>query len=384
MRRNKPRRNRTRTPQAWLLTAVLAGAVSWLSASAWAQDAAAAELSGTVLEATGAWTAAQSQDVQAFVDAQLAAFASDDAEAISAGRQAITEPLNSLKAGPAFQSQYFRLLVQRLKAGVNGWSVIGRVNATMLARRVIDPGVTEVLETGLKDDSAGVRFGAAKTLGELMPNEAMGFNDRDKARLMQVLAGAAAVEPDAFVVGKLLPAIRATGQDGVRSTLINVFNERVVLHAADPGLSYRPELTAMQEVFITGLGKFDRKQTKAFLRAAGRCLNLAAQQLDAGTIPETHRPAAQGMITQAATILDELSRSMKLPGKLPRGVAPALSAGNTGQLVEIAQQWNERLQGSPLSLTPEELSIAAPPGTPGTPEGEAEEEGDPVASSATE
>ncbi len=333
-----------------------------------AQNDETPELPEDAITAEAAWSSAQAQGVQAFVDFHLASFATDDAEAISNAREALLEPLNDLTATATFQSQYFRLLAQRLNDGLANYSVIGRVNAMMLARRVIDPNITQVLEAGMRDDNAGVRFGAAKTLGELMPNEGLNLNARDRQRLLQVLADAASAEPDAFVVGKLLPAISATGLDDVPSTLIAVFNARVLLHAADPALSYQPELGAVQELFISRLGQFTNAQRRQFLRAAQRYLHLISTQLEAGDIPDAQASTARALLTQFATILEELSRTLGLPGNLPPGVANRLAQDDFAGLIEVAAAWAERMTPPPLNFTEDDLSIAAPEA-----EGEAEE-----------
>lgn len=322
-----------------------------------------------ILEATGAWTAAQAKEAEAFVDAQLQAFQGDSAETISEARDTLRKPLNDLRAGNAFQSQYFRLLSARMQAALEKASIIGKINVMMLARNVVEPGIVRVLEAGLKEDSAGVRFAAAKSLGEMMPNSALGLSDREKERLVGVLGQAAGTETDAFAAGKMLDAMRAPALTSTRPMLLDVFNQRVVLHAADATLSYQPELSAMQDVFIKGLGGFKRDEAKVFMQAANRYLRLISVQMKAGVVPEGNQDAAKRLVNQAATILEELSRSVNLPGQMPGGVARPLAVPAWDEIIGIGDQWSERMGGPPLNLSADDLSIDAPD-APDAPEGE--------------
>ncbi len=381
--RTTARRPRSRTRSR---LAVAAGAWCALVLMALAPAALAQpdELDQTILESPGAWTNTQAAEVRAFVDGHLAEFEGEDPEAIAEAREALLKPLNDLRAGTAFQSQYFRVLSERLREKIGGFSVIGKINGMMLARRIVDRSTIDVLKIGLGDESsAGVRFVAAKSIGEVIPNSELGLSDADKRGLIEALAASASTEPDAFAAGKMLDAMRSVDL-GVRATpTLAVFNARVPLHAANPNLSYQPELTGMQDMLLRGSGEFNAAQRRSFVQAAARYLALIATQLEAGELETENKDVALRLVTQSETILDLLKREVGLQGVMPNPVARYVPVEDWAGLKEVGSGWVEKLKAhGPLNLDDDDLNIEAPGGAAPTEEAVEAGQGDGAESGA--
>ncbi|MEM7576828.1 MAG: hypothetical protein AAF328_05065 [Planctomycetota bacterium] len=317
-----------------------------------------------ILEKNGAWSAAEARTVESFIATNLEPFAEEtsDAEQVAEARDALLEPLNDLRAEAAFQSQYFRALAASLRNGQAGFAKIGRINAMMLGSRVVDAAIVPLLETGITDEAPGVRYAAARSMLVVLTNEALGLRDNEKNRLITKLGDAAGNEANGYVAGKLIEAIRATNVDAQVQILLDVFNSRVSLHAADPALTYQPELTAMQELFIEGLGRpggFGRDAARSFIQSAARYIRLTTNQLADDTVPEANQQAAVNLARQSYTVLSELAANAGQPGQRPADPVRFLP-NNAARAATLANEWPAFLAPGPLNLTEDELSIADP------------------------
>lgn len=346
---------------AWavLLLAVVLGP----AATAVAQGTADSdELPMAILAKDGAWNAAEARTVEAFIATNLEPFADEtaDAEAIAEARERLLLPLNDLRAVPAFQAQYFRALAAALRNGLGDFTKIGRLNAMMLGSRIVDASAIQLLEVGADDEAPGVRYAAARSLLSALNNEAMGLRDAEKTRLIRKLGEAAGTETDGFVAGKLIEAIRAAEVDAQSEVLLTLFNDRVSIHAANPRLTYQPELTAMQELFINGLADgFDRDAARTFIQAAARYIRLTTSQLADDSIPTGNQQAAINLANQSFTVLDTLAPNAGQPGQRPGNPARLLPA-DPSAAADLAEQWPAFLAAAPLSLNGDELGIASP------------------------
>lgn len=343
--------------RVWGAAALIAGvgALGVVSLPASAQGGAA--LPPGILERSGAWSVAEARAVEAFIERHLAAFRGEDAEAIVAAREALLGPLNVIGAEPTFLSQYFRAVAAALQNGLGDFSKFGRINAMMLGPRLVDASVVPVLEAGLSDELAGVRYAAARSIRLVLANEAMGLRSAERARVVGVLGEAASAEPDGYVAGKLIEAIELSDVADERSVLLSVFNERVPLHAADPGLSYQSELSSMQQLFIDGLGTFNPDETRLFMQSAGRYIRLASQQNAMGVLPEENLGFARELVRASYTILNQLAGDLAMAGRTPDNPA-TFGEADPQRSADLAEQWVAYLVQNPLNFTAEELSIA--------------------------
>ena len=266
---------------------------------------------------------------------------------------------------PAFLAQYFRAGAARLRAGLGNYSKVGRINAVLLGSRLLTPDVVPLLEAGLTDETSGVRYGAARSLLVVLRNEQFGLRNPDREGIARKLAQAAANEANGYVAGKLIEALRDADVPARRDLLITVFNDRVPLHAADPALTYQPELGAMQQLFIAGLGDggFQREQARQFVRAAARYLRLTTRQLADSLLDADQATAAQNLARQAQTILETLAGNANQPGQRPADLARLL-ADQPGRAAEVAEAWVAYLAPTPLDLDDDALSIAPPADQP--------------------
>ncbi|CAN0456881.1 unnamed protein product, partial [Ectocarpus fasciculatus] len=126
-------------------------------------------------------------------------------------------------------------------------------------------------------------------------------------------------------------------------------------------LTYQPELTAMQELFIEGLGNqgFGRDAARSFIQSAARYLRLTTQQIAQSKLPADQQQTAINLTTQCHTVLDTLAPNAGQGGQRPANPARFLP-DSPAQASELAEAWVAFLAPGPLSLDADALSIADP------------------------
>ena len=371
----------TRTPGRRRPAAVpLAGllALAALAATGWAGGAAAQQaLSPETVRVTGRLSDAQAQEVRDHVQRGLDTLASSgDVAAAEEARRGLVSPLTAIGATPSFVQQYGRALADGVRGLPDAAAPATRVNALLLLRVAPPQEALPVIRPALTADDPAVRFTAAKVLLDLLrspPDQAPPLGENDRRQLSDALVDAASAEPDAYVTGKLLPALAAAAGEGGLQRLLEVLNRRVALHAQNPGIGYLPELTEMSNLFLRNLGSFQRAQAEALCTAAAGHLKVAAAQLANGQVPAGGVEHARGLISQADTILRELAVSqLRLnAGQLPGAVTGSLESGDFAAIADAADAWAAAL-GVPV------VEVPAPAGEPAAAEGDAAPPADPA------
>ena len=353
-------RRRAALPLAGLL------ALAGLAATGAGGEAEAQQtLSPSTVQATGRLDEAQVREVRGHVQRGLEALAaSGDAAAAEEARRGLVGPLTAIGASPVFVQQYGRVLAEGVGALPAETAPAVRVNALLLLRAAPPQEAVPVARPALGAGDAAVRFTAAKVLLDLLrrpADQAPPLNPNDRRQLAGELAAAAATEPDAFVTGKLLPALQAAAGDAGVARLLEVLNRRVALHARSPGSGYLPELTEMSRLFLQNLGSFERAQAEALCTASAGYLKVIAEQLAANAVPADQAEHARGLAAQSDTILRELAASqLRLPARdLPGSVSGALEAGDFAAVSAAADAWAQAL-GVPVVEVPASPEAPAP------------------------
>ncbi|BAM03586.1 hypothetical protein [Phycisphaera mikurensis] len=327
--------------------------------------AAQQSLPEAIVRVDGRLSEAQVAGVRSFVDAGLEALTSaDDVEALAEARQRLTAPLTAVGATPSFVQQYGRELAQRINALPQDTPTVQRVNALLLLRTAPIREALPVIRPALQTDDAAVRFTAAKVILDLLRagGDGLQLGEQDRGALLDTLAEAASGEPDAFVVGKLLPGVQQLAGDAGRTRVIDLLNRRVEVHAANPGAGYLPELAAMSDLFLRNLGSFARADAAGLCRASARYLKLVSSQLAASALPAAEVPTARQLVTQSENILRELSTSqLGVPASaLPGRIDTAVESGDFGSVSATADAWIEALGGSNTGISAESLAVPDP------------------------
>ena len=304
----------------------------------------AQSLDRAVIAADSALTTGQTRDIEAFIDARLAAMTQDQAEAgqVSAARDALLDPLTSVQAGQVFLLNYPRMVAERVTAAFGSGSRIGRINMAVLAGRLPTAAAADVVLVGLEDAEPAVRFAAGNALVQLL-REQVELGDRRPA-LVERLRAVAPSDPSAFAAGKAIDSLRALAGDDP-GAMLEVLNARVPVHAADPRLGYLPENTVVQDLFIRLLDTQDRTQQLEFARAAARYLALVTRQLAAGGLSEDAVTTRTNFGTLLNNVLERLGGQLGVPrADLPDDATGRLGAGDFAAAQAIADAWLAALE----------------------------------------
>ena len=256
-----------------------------LVGNAAAQDGLPAELIRTEARLSDEQADRLRTYVRSGMDALLAA---EGIDATAAARQGLTGPLTAIGATPAFVQQYGRELAAQVGSLPDDATTPERVNALLLLRTTPVQEAVPVVQPSLDAADPAVRFTAAKVILDLLRTPQEGNPPLDGAtrrRLQEQLESAAGTEVNAYVVGKLLPALQTLNGDDNRSSVTATLNQRVEVHAANPETGYLPELAEMSGLFLRNLGRFQRSEAAQLCRASARYLKLVSEQLQAGLGP---------------------------------------------------------------------------------------------------
>ncbi len=340
------------------------------------------ELPSDVVRAQGMLDEGQVGQVRDYIDRGMAGLLSaEGVEGAADARTRLTQPLSAIGATPGFVQQYGRELASQVARVPADAEPAKKVNALLLLRIAPVQEAVPAVRPSLASDITAVRFTAAKVILDLLrrpQGDSPALPDAARRQLLSSLAEAAATEPDAFVVGKLLPAMQTLAGDGGRALLIETLNRRVVVHAANPGTGYLPELAAMSGLFLRNLGNFQRTEAAGLCAASARYLKLVSEQLAQSVIPADEVATARQMLSQSDNILRELATSqLGVPaGAAPGRIAPALDSGDFAAISAAAGVWLEALAGPGTGLDAEALSVPEIAGSP-APAAEAEAQSDP-------
>lgn len=311
----------------------------------------------------GRLSSAQAAQVRRFVDDTIAMLvAADDLEGAVKARNDLLAPLSAIGVSPSFAQQYGRELARGVATVPESAESSRKVNALLLLQAAPASDVLPILRSAFGSPAPSVRFTAANVAAELIGRPAdspQSLAANEQTELLNLLSEVCAREPDGFVAGKLIPAVQALAGDRARTRLIETLNQRVEVHAANPGTEYLPELSGMSRLFLQNLGNFQRAEAAGLCRVAARYLKVVSEQLAADIVPPAQRPAAQQMLTQADTILRELATSqLGVPSSAtPGSIAPLLSNQDFAGVSAAADRWLSALAGSNTGIDPASLAV---------------------------
>ena len=342
-------------------TRLLAGTAACLLGAACLQAvpaAAQSELDSTLVASEAPLDAEQTRAVEAFINARLQTFTTDDAQAIYNARVDLLAPLTRINAAGVFKISYTRLLTQQLAQQVQSFSRLGRINAQVMTASLGEADVLPIIRAGLGDDEPAVRFAAGDALIRELKRRAQASDNLPgsaRTALIDRTLEIAAAEPSPLTAGKMMDALnQLTGDNPDR--LLQVLNSRVAIHASQPTLSFAPEDLAFRGLFLNLSNQATTEQRTAFVQAAARYFKLASEQLAAGGLGADQLEARRNFGVLLNNILRSISPGMGLAQRdHPADAAPAITSGNFAEVATLADAWITALtDNSPL--TAEQLS----------------------------
>lgn len=332
----------------------LSGVLLCLSVSAMGQN----RLEPGVLANPNFWSPEERQRIETYVDRQIAAILNgDDESAVSGGRDGLIDPVNTSGVTERFVEQFAELVVSKLGPLMDAEALIVRLNAMVVCMNLTHPDALKVIEKGLADDSAGVRYPAAKALEAQLASGKLGGNQTNQ--VLTMLEKMIGRENDVHVVQPLLDAMLAAPNNS--SKVMAVLAERLDRHADRPEASYEPERNALQAVYTRLFTAPTRPeaQVKELALLSGRYMVLASQQLAAASVPAERDDSHQDIILVAASTLEFAHDNLQSREVPPPSPADAIRSENWNALVGIAQDWVTILKADPFNFTDADLKVAA-------------------------
>ena len=301
------------------------------------------------------WNADQRAEAELFVSVQLSKVLSGEESEISEGKTALVEALTFPGGTERYISQLSESIAGGMEPLMASPELMVRVNAIFVCTYLDHANALGPIETGLKDDNAGVRYHAANAMANLLAGERLTGNERTAA--LKVLVDTTVLEEDVYVVQPMLDALIRTEDDAL---VLQVLNDRVARHIGQPHKIFDGEVRALQTVYTRIITNPNPPSAlvRELAKVSVRYMRLVAEQLAAGQVPADRERSHVNMINVAATALRAAHENLAAPGFPPANPNPANPAGVRG----IANDWVEVLLKPPFGYTADDLSIEADEG----------------------
>ncbi|MEL7086966.1 MAG: HEAT repeat domain-containing protein, partial [Planctomycetota bacterium] len=290
------------------------------------------------------WNADEREQAQTFVQTQIERVMTGEESAISRGRAALVEALTFPGGTDLYVSQLSETIAQNLAPAMAADDLIVRVNAMVICTYVDHPDALPAIENGLKDPNAGVRYPAANAIANLLAGD--GLTNSQRRDALNTLKDLATREQDAFVVKPMLDALAQTQDNAL---VLDVLNDRVQLHAAQPSVVYDAEANTLQVVYtrIYTVTNPPADVVRDLAKVSARYLKLTAGQLAENSIPGDRNRSLKNIMNIAATALRATHEGLAAPGRAPDRPDPAIQQENWQRVVNIADEWVGVLQLPP-------------------------------------
>ncbi|MBB6429744.1 putative transcriptional regulator [Algisphaera agarilytica] len=340
---------RLRTISGWLICSLLL----CLTLPAISQD----RLDAGVLANPDFWAPADRQAIAAFVDRQVAAIQSGDEVAMNEGRTNLTDPPRTPGASERFLNQFSELVCEEVAPLMDSDVLKVRINSMVVCMSLPHPNGLAAIQKGLADESAGVRYPAARALEGLLSSGQL-----DAAQTVEVLdliQELIVAESDIYVVQPLFEAMLAAPDNNEK--VLEVLNQRLSSHVDEPDASFVPAGTALQAVYSRLITAPQRPvdDVRELARASARHLLLAATQLEAGEVPDQIKAGHLEAIRVSAVALEFAFQELQSSQLAPLSPAGALRTEKWDAIVRIGENWVEVLKTDPFNYTDADLDITA-------------------------
>jgi hypothetical protein len=326
----------------------------WLVSSVAAQPAPPA-IPDDVFRVSGAATSTQQQSIDRYVDYWVAQLFSEDDPQVAEARQNLLDSFQR-SGSPSFELAYSSSVSARLLPRLQAKEpsrTLSRVNAMIVASRLLDAKAADVVKAGLGDPSPAVRYWGAKAAAEVsrasaersspLPPQVVGD-------IVRILTEKAASETSTPVLEQELVAMVQVGSTAAIDALLRTLNSRVRLHADNPDrTTLSPEYKSFQALYkqlVANKARGDapsRETLRALLVTGCRYLMLSTQVLDRQT---TALPNRSDYI-KTALLCDEVVRFAQplLEPKLPplASIAPNIAAEQFAEARLRTEEWKQRL-----------------------------------------
>ncbi len=304
----------------------------------------------------------QRDEIQSFVREGCQQLQEGNATQISEARRTLSAPLNNPR-GPsdAFLGVYVPQLASCLEKALDSERLITRLNAMIVARRLTTDQALPVIQKGLKDKSAAVRYWAVKASREITESDARSWTDQQQQELLAMLAETLRQEKASEVVQQVMVSIVQLNVPEATAQALEALNRRATTHAASAGQSLDAEHAALLQLYrkLFGAGNTGSAQdaTRELARTGYRYMRLVAQQMQEGNVPEEQRASYTRMLELSDAVLHGAYEMLGGTGNVPEKIH--IDSPRWNLILAKADRWESILKDSPFNFTAEQLALSA-------------------------
>ena len=321
-------------------------------------SAYAAEIPQDVLKSLSALNAAQQKSVDAYVDEYVGVLLKGDEDTIGDARNRILEPLQ--KGGSStFNLAYSASVSNALNKAMQSDQVQVKLNAMIIASKLIDSQALNIIKQGLADGSPACRIWGAKAAYEFAVGNRL--SAADEAALLKPLEGVLARDSAPEVLEQVLRVMAEFKSDDAVKATLGALNQRLSLFAGDPKLVIRADYEGLKSVYVRMVQARAANQVvrQDVMRSLGtvafRHLSAAVRRIDTN---KTVRPDDKKMIELADNILPwvckQLNESVTPPGKV---LTKATMDKQVSDALLLVEDWKRFLSSPPLNYVAKDLEV---------------------------
>lgn len=311
---------------------------------------------------------AMRQEMLDLVSPAMKKLVSGEPEAVSDARGTLLNPLRDASATGVFKQAFSELIAPRIEAAATHENLLVRLNAMILLAQMTDEPSKALVIAGLEDESLAVQRKAMEALRSrvqqylLMPAN----NDRARIGIESAVERISAMldarpAPHPIVVTPAMMVFLDINTPESHARLVEHLNQRVAVHAANPGQRFDGELIAIERLarVVTGSRPFPKALAAALNRAALRYGRLAIAQLSTGKLETRDAAEAADMLGQCLQALGAVTAAAGInppPGQAQ--VRTWLQEEDWQAIRTLIQDaWPPILSAEPFNLTEQDLAV---------------------------
>lgn len=225
-----------RVPRRHLLTPLALAAALAISPLASAQPLGVGRLPQQIVTKTGELSQAETRQIREFVDRHAGQLASPDAQARSAARQALSQPLRDSQISVQFRLAYSRTLVPELERAYEAGDRTARIAILLLAGEIATDQSVRLAQNNITNSDPILRYQAAFGIGltlNAVATRSPAITRQSVDRLIDTLASRIAAEQDPWVLDRIVRSlsaaigISAQGFEGTKSRTVALLADGV-------------------------------------------------------------------------------------------------------------------------------------------------------------
>ncbi len=236
---------------------------------------------------------------------------------------------------------------------------LNRLSTMVVVSGLIDTAAVRLIESGLKDDNAAVRYWAAKAVQQVGSRDTL--TPADRAALLRASATALTAPQDPVVAEQLIAALAGIDTPEAGDQLMDALLQRAALYDDPATANPAAELAALRSQFVRlagakGQGAEPPKGlVQKLVLVAFRYLSLSVRCLEA----DSSDRARVAELTARADLTDKVLRwclTELASGKQPPAVFENELRNSQIEIIRLrVEEWRALLMTPPLSLTRDQL-----------------------------